>query len=213
MELDLNDFFLTLGKKRQGKSYFTKKELVDVVLQSGKRLIIIDNITTEYGYLGLPTITSYQELKSKDMEFLKNKSYRVKLTSTSDDENAEKKRILELNKILQVIFNSGNAFVVYEEAGIDLDGVRLPILKKIAFGGRHKNLGATFNTQRPRKLPSDILSQAVNFFIFKITDNYDLMELKKRFGDEVVELVKNLEPQQFLVILNEEIVGVFKSGR
>ena len=212
MELDLNDFYLTLGKRRSGKTYFTKKEIIDVVIQSGKRIIIIDNITKEYGYLGLPTISSYSELRSKGFEFLKTKSYRISLNS-NDDEEDNKARLNEIDNILKLIYRAGNAFVVYEEAGIDLDGVNLPILKKIAFGGRHKNIGANFNTQRPRKLPSNILSQGTNFFIFKITDNYDLIELKKRFGEETIESIKGLDNHTFVVFNNEEYQGIFVSEK
>lgn len=202
-QFNTNDFFMCVGRRRSGKSYFTKNSIIPMVLKSGKRLIILDFVTNEYGYLGLPTFSSVAELKSRGKEFINTQSYRVKLKNFRDEE--------ELTALFEIIDLAGNAFVIFEEAAVSLGTKDIPVMTKVAFGGRHGNIGMFMTTQRPRRLPSDLISQSVNWFIFKITDNYDLIELKKKFGHfDISSEVKALDQHEFLTIENEDLQGTYK---
>jgi len=202
MDFDLNDFYITVGKKRSGKSHFIKQQIIPSVLKSGKRLIIIDFVTREYSYLGLETITSVKELMARGIDFISNNSFRVCLQNWNDEE--------ELKALLGLIYLAGNSFVIVEEAGLVLNTRQFEIATVISFSGRHVNTGAMFVTQRPRKLPADIISQSVNWIIFKIIDNYDLIEIKKKFKDFAVSQINNLSQYEFIIYLYEEFQGVFK---
>lgn len=202
--LNLNRISNVIGMTGSGKSYFVKKNLMPKLLASGKKILIVDNLTLEWGFLGLKTFKSINELKA-NVEYIRNNHSRISLKNYD---------VKDLSFIIEFARLIGNIYLLWEEAGADFGKFQDENILRFSMSGRHKNVAGLFITQKPRLLPTPIISQAYDFFIFAVEDNYDIIEIKKRFykyRDVIDEELDNLPQHCFLWLQKGTIKGVFRA--
>lgn len=151
------------------------------------------------------TILAQGIIKSTEPQFIKEHGYGYDKIDPLLELGGEFIRYgdrISYNKKIKSWFELKNRFTVTDESdGFFPNGKTLTRWENDYVQiGRHWGLGGIFITRRFAKLHTDLVSNASKLFIFRLWQRADLIYLQQSGLDQVMDLMPELQPYEFISV-------------
>ncbi len=167
-----------IGKKNTGKTTLANR----FIINRTKPCIIVDPADQFKEY---KLFLSPQELLRYmvDNGFTISKPLRVAFSEQA-----------EFDQLCKICLAHKNILLVVDEVDMfDSPTSQSRYFKKIIHLGRHYGLDLITTSRRPASISRDLTSQTDTFYLFKVTEETDLIYFKKR-NSELAQIVRELKP-------------------
>jgi hypothetical protein len=161
--LEIGQRGLCCGQTGSGKSFLCIR-----LLPSRGRLCIIDP-KREFDYPGVPIIDNPEAIRRKKPErFI----YRPKESLITDRE--------AYNQVYEFCYRAGGYFIYTDEVIAVMRGMEPPQYLNICVQlGRSKGITMLFATQRPARIPANLVSESQKFYIFTLVYPPDVKRISE----------------------------------
>ena len=182
-----------IGKTNSGKTFLAQKLLNDF-----QYVVVLDSKGT-INWTGYKIYRSLKQLvKAREDKLI----YRPNIKEVRDEKIIDafffwvyerQRTCLYIDEVFAVV--SGNSIP---------DGYHACLTR-----GRERDITLISSTQRPKRIPQEILSEAENLYIFKLRLENDRDKIEEIIGDTEENLIKNLPNRYFIYCNYDDIYGPF----